>query len=262
MALIEMLKNPEESKKILNLNKAQLVNDAMNLARAGKLPYNAALDVLDAFKHNEDHYMPWEAALATLNYLHNRFISNETNLHKYEHFVDHLLEDRYQSLTFDESDNDVHLDKLLRISILNWMCKVGFPDCVDKSKKYFDDWKNNDNGVSPNLRDVVYNTAVRESNDNWHFIYEKFKTVKVDSERLKYLHAMGNTEDETLLETFLNMTIKRDDSGIRLQDCTYIFRDVSVNKVGRNVIMNWMESYYDEIYGAFVPNGGAAAGTF
>ena len=261
-ALIEMLKNPEGTRKILNLNKAQLVNDAMSLARVGKLPYNAAMDVLDAFKHNEDHYVPWEAALGTLNYLGKRLLSDETHLDKFEHFVEHLLEDRYHSLTFDESDNDKHLDKLSRISVLNWMCKVGYSDCVAKSKTYFDDWKNNGNGVSPNMRDVVYNTAVRESNENWKFIHEKFQTVKVDSERLKYIHAMGSTEDETLLETFLNMTIKREESGIRLQDCLYVYRDVSVNKVGRNVIMNWMESYYDEIYGAFVPNGGAAAGKF
>ena len=72
--------------------------------------------------------------------------------------------------------------------------------------------------------------------------------------------SVGKTEDEQLLEQYLNKTVNRDESGIRLQDCLYIFRVISANKIGRNVAMNWMNKYYDTIIEAFGADGGNAGG--
>ena len=79
--------------------------------------------------------------------------------------------------------------------------------------------------IPADIKDVVYNTAIRTGNSTeWDFLVEKFKTTKVDSDRQKYLSAISATEDQMTLQKLLNMTIYREESGIRLQDCVYIYR--------------------------------------
>ena len=48
-------------------------------------------------------------------------------------------------------------------------------------------------------------------------MFEQFKTTKIDSDRQKYMAALSATEDPTTLRNLLNMTIHREESGIRLQ---------------------------------------------
>lgn len=62
------LQDPRRYKEISPTNRAQLINDALNLARAGYLDYNIALDVTKYLVHEED-YVPWKAATNTLNFL-------------------------------------------------------------------------------------------------------------------------------------------------------------------------------------------------
>ena len=72
--------------------------------------------------------------------------------------------------------------------------------------------------IPADIKDVVYNTAVRTGGvAEWNFLFEQFKTTKIDSDRQKYMAALSATEDPTTLLNLLNMTIHREESGIRLQ---------------------------------------------
>ena len=50
------------------INRAQIIDDALNLARAGLLDYQLALGVTK-YLSNEREYIPWAAAMNGLNYL-------------------------------------------------------------------------------------------------------------------------------------------------------------------------------------------------
>lgn len=52
-------------------NRAQLIDDAFNLARAGMLDYATALDV-STYLRNEDDYVPWYTAVDCLSYVVER----------------------------------------------------------------------------------------------------------------------------------------------------------------------------------------------
>lgn len=60
--------------KIHVLNRAQIVSDAMNLARAGVLPYVIAMDTL-SYLENEVEYYPWYSAFTAFKHLLLRFNS-------------------------------------------------------------------------------------------------------------------------------------------------------------------------------------------
>jgi len=66
----------ENHTNIPPLNRAQLLDDALNLARAGKLPYSVALYLTMYLEHDKD-YIPWAAALNALSFLDRRLTNNE-----------------------------------------------------------------------------------------------------------------------------------------------------------------------------------------
>jgi aminopeptidase N len=71
-----IIKELHENNNIPSLNRAQLLDDALNLARAGKLLYSVALDLTMYIEHDTD-YVPWVAALNALSFLDRRLTNNE-----------------------------------------------------------------------------------------------------------------------------------------------------------------------------------------
>lgn len=49
-------------------NRAQLIDDSLNIARANKLNYNIALNITH-YLISERDYIPWRAAITALSYL-------------------------------------------------------------------------------------------------------------------------------------------------------------------------------------------------
>ena len=58
----------EDHSAIAVLNRAQILDDCMNIARAGSLSYKVALE-LTRYLRNEREYAPWKSALEAFNYL-------------------------------------------------------------------------------------------------------------------------------------------------------------------------------------------------
>ena len=67
--------------KIHPVNRAQLIDDALSLARAGELDYDTALSVT-RYLHREVDFIPWYSALTNLAYLKRRLTGTEN----YENF--------------------------------------------------------------------------------------------------------------------------------------------------------------------------------
>jgi aminopeptidase N len=55
------------------INRAQLLDDSLNLARAGILDYATALHVT-RYLANELEYLPWKAALNALGYIESMLV--------------------------------------------------------------------------------------------------------------------------------------------------------------------------------------------
>ncbi len=253
--LANILNDPKNFMKIHELNRAQLIDDSMNLARAGILDYETTLDLVSYLRH-ETEYIPWVPGFQAFSYvfsLINRdgLESEEARLMKT--FLLDLFDAKFTELGFSPKPDDSHLDILTRSAVDKWMCLLGNKDCSEAAIKYFQDWMNDESKPVPrNIEDVIYQTAIKEGGfEEWNFIFEKFKSVEVDSERKSYIYAMGASEDEAILTEYLKKTISRDESQIKVQDCLYIFRAIGTNRVGRNVALKWLEEDYDKIKESF-----------
>lgn len=71
--IIKHLNDPRRYHEIAQSNRAQLIDDAMNLARADLLDYTTALDVTRYLSHERD-YVPWKTAINNLLYIDSMLI--------------------------------------------------------------------------------------------------------------------------------------------------------------------------------------------
>lgn len=73
-----MLKTLKETPNDINvLNRAQLIDDSFNLARADKLHYRVPLDLF-SYLRIEDDVLPWYSAINGYSYLLERMRRNNT----------------------------------------------------------------------------------------------------------------------------------------------------------------------------------------
>lgn len=71
--ITQFLNDPQKYSEIAVVNRAQLIDDSMNLARADFLDYTVALDVTKYLKHERD-YVPWKTAISNLLYIDSMLI--------------------------------------------------------------------------------------------------------------------------------------------------------------------------------------------
>ena len=73
--LIEQL-HGSNFNSISTINRAQLLDDALNLARANRLDYTTALDLMSYLKQETD-YIPWKAAFTAMTFIDNLLVNHE-----------------------------------------------------------------------------------------------------------------------------------------------------------------------------------------
>ncbi|KOC62990.1 Aminopeptidase N [Habropoda laboriosa] len=230
---------------ISTINRAQLIDDALNLARAGRLDYGTALDVTSYLAH-ETEYLPWKAALTAMHYLDDMLI-DMPNYDKFRIYVLKLLDNVYKQVGFKDSPGDPQLTVFTRIDVLTWACNFGHEDCVQNALKQFYNWRNTpnpnqNNPISPNLKSVVYCTAIRVGGQvEWDFAWRRYLETNVGSEKDLLLRALGCTRELWLLSRYLDWTIT-ENSGIRKQDGSRVFSAVARNDIGQPLAFDFFRN--------------------
>ena len=242
--------NKESFRNISTINRAQLIDDALNLARAGKLDYTTALDVTSYLAH-ETEYLPWKAAFTAMHYLDD-MLFKMPGYDKFRLYVLKLLDNVYKQVGFKDNPGDPQLTVFTRIDVLTWACNFGHGDCVQNAMTQFYNWRNTpnpnqNNPISPNLKTVVYCTAIRVGGQvEWDFAWQMYLETNVGSEKDLLLHALGCTRETWLLSRYLDWAIT-ENSGIRKQDIGRIFNSVASNSVGQRLAFNFFRNKWSRL---------------
>ena len=242
--------NKESFRNISTINRAQLIDDALNLARAGKLDYTTALDVTSYLAH-ETEYLPWKAAFTAMHYLDD-MLFKMPGYDKFRLYVLKLLDNVYKQVGFKDNPGDPQLTVFTRIDVLTWACNFGHDDCVQNARNQFHNWRNTpnpnqNNPISPNLKTVVYCTAIRVGGQvEWDFAWQMYLETNVGSEKDLLLHALGCTRETWLLSRYLDWAIT-ENSGIRKQDIGRIFNSVASNSVGQRLAFNFFRNKWSRL---------------
>ncbi|CAB1338739.1 unnamed protein product [Coregonus sp. 'balchen'] len=196
------------------INRAQIVDDAFNLARAKVINTTLALRTTRYLSQERD-YIPWESALRNLNY-----------------YI--LMFDRGQAY-----------------GVLQAYLKMKITPLFEHFRTITDDWTRVPTGhndqIHPNLKTTVYCNAIAAGGvEEWDFAWRMFKNATVATEAAKLRSALACTKVPWLLNRYLDYSL--DPAKIRKQDSTSTIGYIAGNVVGTPLAWDFIRARWNYIY--------------
>ncbi|NXK27134.1 AMPN Aminopeptidase, partial [Arenaria interpres] len=235
------------------INRAQIIDDAFNLARAKYINVTLALDTT-RFLSREREYMPWEAALNNLQYFQLMFDRSEVFgvMTKYIEKQVTPLFNYYKNVTNNWVNRTEGLmEQYNEINAISTACSYGITDCQELATQYFIEWKNTGNNmIPPNLRSAIYCSIVATGGEEaWDFIWKKFQEATVVSEADKLRTALSCSPKPWILNRYLQYTL--DPTKIRKQDATATINSIASNVVGQPLAWDFIRSNWKKLFSQY-----------
>ncbi|XP_045894112.1 aminopeptidase Ey-like isoform X1 [Micropterus dolomieu] len=232
------------------INRAQLVDDAFNLARAKIISTELALSTTK-YLNNERDYIPWQSALNNLDFFYLMFDRSEVYgpMQNYLRKQVTPLFEYYKKMTDNWSRVPVgHMDQYNQVNAISLACRTGLEECLSLTKTLFRQWKdNNINQIHPNLRSTVYCNAIAAGGtEEWDFAWSQFNSTTVATEAEKLRSALACTKQPWLLNRYLEYTLNP--SMIRKQDATSTIVYIANNVVGQSLAWDFVRSQWSHIF--------------
>jgi len=171
--LAKHLNNIKDNKfgSISAVTRAQLIDDALNLARAGHMNYETSLGMTLYLEHEND-YIPWHAATRAFDYLDKLLqstkkyklfkvsrrrrphsfidrIRKRANGHfenlfgKFQRYVAHKVQSFAKEIE-NVASNETHVNKLAKVLALKTACRYGVEQCQIFAEKKLKEWLEDD----------------------------------------------------------------------------------------------------------------------
>lgn len=224
------------------LNRAQLIDDAMDLAKHGFLDYDIALEFLELVRP-EDDYMPWKAALDGIHDLD--FLVRKTKFYrKYQVYVKFVLENRFDIFTQGERKVEIMTDNLFRKAIVMNSCYFGNNDCLAFSTSTFRRFLNDTAKVVRALRKNPWRTMVVlcqgvriDNGSHWQFVMDHVEAATTQEGKRAVVRALGCTDNRDRLRTLARRTTAKAGLPIKLH---YIFESLMETPEGEEIASEFL----------------------
>nr|XP_021384654.1 thyrotropin-releasing hormone-degrading ectoenzyme isoform X2 [Lonchura striata domestica] len=189
-------------------NRAGLIDDAFNLARAGYLPQNIPLEIMRYLSEEKD-FLPWHAASRAL-YPLDKLLDRTENYNIFNEYILRQVASMYLKLGWPTNNLNKSLVQAsyqheeLRREVIMLACSFGNKHCHQQAATLISDWiSSNRNRIPLNVRDIVYCTGVSlMDEDVWEFIWMKFHSTTAVSEKKILLEALTCSDDRNLLNRY------------------------------------------------------------
>ncbi|KAF7651507.1 hypothetical protein LDENG_00110120 [Lucifuga dentata] len=233
------------------INRAQIIDDAFNLARAKIVDTTLALRTTKYLLKERD-YIPWESALRSLNYYILMFDRTVVYgaLQAYLRKQIQPLFEHFRILTANWTRVPTrHNDQYNQINAIGMACSMGLEDCRKLTKSWFQQWMENpsNNPIHPNLKSTVYCSAIAFGGmEEWDFAWRMFKNATLAAEAMRLRSAMSCTKVPWLLNRYLEYAL--DPTMIRKQDATSTIQNIAGNVVGMPLAWNFVRAKWNYIF--------------
>eukprot|EP00076_Gallus_gallus_P018414 XP_015138490.2 thyrotropin-releasing hormone-degrading ectoenzyme [Gallus gallus] len=220
-------------------DRAGLIDDAFNLARAGYLPQNIPLEIIRYLSEEKD-FLPWHAASQAL-YPLDKLLDRTENYNIFSEYILRQVASMYLKLGWPTNNLNKSLVQAsyqheeLRREVIMLACSFGNKHCHQQAATLISDWiSSNRNRIPLNVRDIVYCTGVSlMDEDVWEFIWMKFHSTLAVSEKKILLEALTCSDDRNLLNRLLNLSLNSE--VVLDQDAIDVIIHVARNPHGRDL---------------------------
>ncbi|XP_028255693.1 thyrotropin-releasing hormone-degrading ectoenzyme-like [Parambassis ranga] len=230
-------------------NRAGLIDDAFNLARAGYLPQGVPLQLI-GYLPEEMSFLPWHAASRALYQL-DKLLDRTDEYRLFSDYVLKQVASRYHQMGWPTNGPEgsvlqaSYQTEELQRELIMLACSFGNKQCHRQAVAYISDWiSSNKNRIPPNIRDIVYCTGVSlMDEDVWEFIWMKFHSSNAVSQKKILLEALTCSDNAFLLNRLLNLSLTSD--LVPEQDVIDVIIHVGRNPQGRNLAWKYFREKWD-----------------
>lgn len=247
--LLAQLKS--EHQVIPVINRAQLVDDAFNLARAQLVSTTLALRTT-SYLSLETEYMPWQSTLNNLHYYY--LMLDRTEVYQpMQNYIKMLVTPLFLHFKNMTSDwvrvPDRHTEQYNQVNAIRMACRTGLTECQNLTITWFKQWMDRPqhNLIEPNLRSAVYCSAIAAGGEvEWEFGWSQFEDATLASEASKLMSALACTTKVQLLERYLSYTLNS--TLIRKQDASTVITAVASNRVGQSLAWDFVREHWEYMF--------------
>ncbi|XP_048749587.1 aminopeptidase N-like isoform X4 [Ostrea edulis] len=226
-------------------NRAQIINDAWNLAKSGDLDMVIALKTVN-YLDKEKEFVAWQAALRELGYVDSML--ERTSLYgPFSKFMRNKVSGIFNPSSLSSS-NMTHLESFVNTLIAAEACKYGIQSCVNEASRLFNLWKQTpkQNPIRSSVRLTVYCTAIKHGTiEEWDFAYKMYQEANVASEKSRLMVALSCSNEVWVLSRYLQYSLIS--SEIRRQDSTSVIVYISENAIGRGLAWDFVRAHWNKL---------------
>jgi len=242
------------------IDRAGTIDDAFALAETGVIPYDVALRFATDYLPNEFDFLPLATGLEGLQRLKGLMerAGEIEGSERVNEIIVAAVQRQYDRWGFEEPPRyrKSWLEKQARATVLGAMCSSGYRDCLERAGNLFAAWIDDDEAVEPELRDIVYSTALaRGGRTEWNYLRGQLDLTDDAQERYRILYALSGSTSDFRTTKLLDETIDGN-SGLRREDAFVVYSAVGASKP--RLQFDWLESKYDDVkryFGAdFLPS--------
>ncbi|KAM8895416.1 aminopeptidase N-like isoform 1-T3 [Spinachia spinachia] len=247
--LLSLLNTNHQALSIIN--RAQIIDDAFNLAKAKIINITLALTTTKYLSKERD-YIPWVSALRNVNYFILMFDRTEVYGALQTYFKKQIqpLFEHFRTITANWTKVPTgHNDQYNQINAIQMACSMGVQSCRELIKSWYSQWMENPhhNPIHPNLKSTVYCTAIALGGvEEWDFAWRMFKNATLASEASRLRAALACTKAPWLLNRYLDYTL--DPTKIRKQDATSTIQYIAQNTVGVPLTWNFVRARWNYLF--------------
>nr|XP_048290846.1 aminopeptidase N [Myodes glareolus] len=233
------------------INRAQIIHDSFDLASAQRIPVTLALSNT-LFLYKETEYMPWQAALTSLNYFKLMFDRSEVYGPMQKYLLKQVtpLFEHFKNKTGNWTNRpDTLMEQYNEVNAISTACSSGLQECKDLVSRLYKDWMDHpdNNTIHPNLRSTVYCNAISFGGEaEWDFAWEQFRTATLVNEADKLRIALTCSREVWILNRYLSYTLNPE--YIRRQDATSTIINIASNALGQSLAWDFVRSNWKKLF--------------
>ncbi|CAK1546282.1 unnamed protein product [Leptosia nina] len=212
--IISALEDETRRNQIHPINRAVLLDDALNLARSGRIEYSIALRIVLTM-NLETEYVVWKAFMRNMNILRNHLqslVDDNDNLDSniYVRLIGRVTNAAETNLTFSPDPNltEPAMRSLARGLIMETVCKANYQPCVAAAVDLFRD-PNDANAINGNIpadiRPAVYCANIMSGGEEErNLLIAHLAKINNQYERVVILESLACSTDQDYIRSYLD----------------------------------------------------------
>ncbi len=227
-----------------------LLNDAWATTLAGLTSLTDYVNLMELLR-DEDDVNVWATVIGSCHHL-MRILDDEPRS-SLEKRLRPLFATAVERVGWTVQGGESELTSQLRGDLIGALGTLADdPATQERGRKLYADYEENAAAMDRNLIPAVVSIVAHAgSRDDYEKFFAKFKNAQTPQEETRYLFALGNFRDVSLIDRTLDLTLNGE---VRTQNAPYLMRSVLLNRHARDKGWRFLKAHWADLLRQYPDN--------